>query len=48
MRDLSEEVRNETIKKTIEELINKPFDIFKHPLHKSMIIQINNTQYECN
>lgn len=46
MRDLPKEVRNETIKKTIEELINKPFDIFKYPLHKFMILQINNTQYE--
>ncbi|MCB2361941.1 non-ribosomal peptide synthetase [Clostridium estertheticum] len=46
MRDLPKEVRNETIKKTIEELINKPFDIFKYPLHKFMIIQLNNTQYE--
>ncbi|MBX4262444.1 amino acid adenylation domain-containing protein [Clostridium estertheticum] len=46
IRNLPEEVINKTIKKTIEGILNKPFDIFEYPLHKFMIIRINNTQYE--
>jgi len=46
IRNLQEEDKNQTIKQTIEEILNKPFDIFKYPLHKFMIIQTNNTQYE--
>ena len=46
LRSLPEEMKNATIKKTIEEVLNKPFDIFKYPLHQFMIIQISDTHYE--
>jgi len=46
IRNLREEVKKLAIKKTIETILNKPFDIFTYPLHKFMIIQTNNTQYE--
>lgn len=46
IRNLQEEVKDQTIKQTIEDILNKPFDIFRYPLHKFLIIQINQTQYE--
>jgi len=46
IRNLSEENQNQIIKQTIEDIINTPFDIFKFPLHKFLVIQINNLQYE--
>ncbi|MBU3112556.1 non-ribosomal peptide synthetase [Clostridium lacusfryxellense] len=46
IRDFAKEVINKTIKETIEEILNKPFNIFEFPLHKFMVIQVSNTQYE--
>ena len=46
IRNLPQDVKNHTIKQIIEDILNKPFDIFKFPLHKFILVQINHSQYE--
>ncbi|OOM81396.1 non-ribosomal peptide synthetase [Clostridium sp. BL-8] len=46
IRNLPEEAKNQTIKQIVEDIINTPFDIFKFPLHKFMVIQTSYMQYE--
>ena len=46
IRNLPEEAKNQAIKQIVEDIINTPFDIFKFPLHKFMIIQTSYMQYE--
>ncbi|CUU48524.1 non-ribosomal peptide synthetase [Clostridium beijerinckii] len=46
IRNLPEEAKNKAVKQIIEDMINTPFDIFKFPLHKIMVIQTSYMQYE--
>ncbi|MBC2578804.1 non-ribosomal peptide synthetase [Clostridium sp. DJ247] len=46
IRHLAVEEQNKEIKQTIENLINKKFNIFKWPLHNIMVIQTKDLEYE--
>lgn len=46
IRNLAEEEKNQKTKQIIEDIINTPFDIFKFPLHKFMVIVTDNYKFE--
>ncbi|APM38917.1 non-ribosomal peptide synthetase [Clostridium kluyveri] len=46
IRHMPEQAKSQTINQIIEEILNNSFDIFVYPLHRFMVIQINDTEYE--